>query len=85
MTGTSVPCYACVVAKAKQKNVHKYRDKEKKGDTSRIFLDITTVMPAKDQPKPTKPVWWIMVDECTHLKFLDFYKFKNDMPEPTCE
>jgi hypothetical protein len=39
----------------------------------------------KDQPKPTKPHWRIMVDERTQLKFSDFFKTKSGMVEPTCE
>jgi hypothetical protein len=32
----------------------------------------------------TKPNWQIMVDERTGMKFLDFFKAKNGMIEPTC-
>jgi hypothetical protein len=86
ITGTMKPCEACAAGKAKQKNLPKHdKDDMKNGGKTRIYLDIATVRPEKDQPKPTKSVWRIMVDERTQLKFSDFYKRKSDMVEPTCE
>ncbi len=84
LTGTMTPCDACAAGKAKQKNLPKAVEEELKDDLTRVFLDISSVRPAKDQPKPTKPVWRIMVDEKTQLKFSDFYKTKDEMVEPTC-
>jgi hypothetical protein len=87
------PCAACAAAKAKQKAVPKNPvceklcapvDKPDK-DNGRIYLDISTVKPEKGEEEVSKPHWRIMVDEWTQLKFSDFFKFKNDMPEPTCE
>ena len=64
MTENLPPCESCAIGKAKQKNVPKVRDKDAVLDKrSRIFLDIASIKPVKDQAKPTKPVWHIMVDQ----------------------
>eukprot|EP00957_Ditylum_brightwellii_P038657 2922379-Ditylum_brightwellii.AAC.1 len=80
-------CESCAVGKAKQKNVPKVSEhikSDKPGE--RIFLDISTIKGEKDGPKVNvKNQWRIMVDECTSLKFSDFFKTKNGMVEPTLE
>jgi len=85
VTGTQKPCDACAAGKAKQKNVPKEKAEDTKDSVNRIFLDIATVKKAAGQPRPTKPVWRIMVDGLTQLKFSDFFAKKNEMVEPTCE
>jgi hypothetical protein len=83
VTGIMNPCDACAAGKAKQKNVPKIKEYEENDNLNRVFLDIATIKPGKDQPKPLKPVWRIMVDERTQLKFSDFFQRKNEMVEPT--
>ena len=73
------------LARPNKKNVPKTKDEEMTDSLTRIYLDIATVKPNKDEPKPAKPVWWIMVDEKTQLKFSDFFASKDEMVEPTCE
>jgi len=80
------PCDSCRVGKAKQKDIPKLQLGEpSKNGESRIYLDVATVKHRKGQPKTTKPIWQIMVDKKTQLKFSDFYKTKDGMIEPTCE
>jgi hypothetical protein len=84
--GSLGPCYACAAGKAKQKNVLKRSEHIPSAENNgRIYLDIATVKRIKDGPKVSKPNWRIMVDECTNLKFSDFYETKAGMVEPTCE
>ena len=85
LTGSLTPCKACAAGKAKQKNVPKTKDEEVTDKLMRIHLDIMTVKPNKDKPKPAKPVWRIMVDEKTQLQFSDFFASKDEMVEPTGE
>ena len=85
--GTMKPCDACAAAKAKQKNVPKKSEHVKaERPNERVFLDISTVKKNKEiQFKPVKGQWRMIVDECTQMKFSDFYATKDGMVEPTCE
>ena len=85
--GTLKPCDACTAAKAKQKNVPKASEHVPAGKPNeRVFLDISTIKKCNDiKFKPAKGKWCMIVDECTQLKFSDFYDTKNGMVEPTCE
>jgi hypothetical protein len=85
--GTLGPCDACMIAKAKQKNVPKVSTHKAttKTDERRIFLDISSVKANKQGKKPTKPHWRIMVDKRSTLKLSNFFETKNGMVEPTCE
>ena len=49
-------------------------------------MDIATVKKLVNlDVSVTKPNWCIIVDECTQLKFSNFFDRKNGMVEPTCE
>ena len=85
LTGKTMPCEACAIGKAKQKNIPKTSAHIKANDPGeRMFLDLTSV---KEQggTKMTKPWWRIMVDERTQLKFSAFFGTKTGFVESTCE
>jgi hypothetical protein len=79
-------CEACTSAKAKQKNVVKESDHVLASKPNQcIFLDIATIKkPDEEVSMLSTHVWRIMVDECTQLKFSDFFSSKSAMVEPTC-
>lgn len=78
-------CESCTVAKAKQKNVPKVSEHIPSNiPNERIYLDIATVKQMPNEPRITRPHWRIMVDECTQMKFSNFFETKNGMIEPTC-
>jgi hypothetical protein len=84
--GTLGVCAACMVAKAKQKNIKTSNEDVKELDgKTRIYLDISSIK----KPKDIKAIYIrhcrILVDERTQLKFVDFFEKKNGMIEPTCE
>jgi hypothetical protein len=85
--GCMMPCEACTLAKAKQKNVPKINKTQvhatKFGE--RIYSDLLTVRQANSGQSVTKPNWHKMIDKATRLKFSAFYDSKNGMVEPTCE
>ena len=85
--GSMKPCQSCAAGKAKQKNVPKESDEKLKAveGKNRIYLDIATIKKKEGMPKPTRPHWLIQVDERSQMKFSEFLKRKNDMPEIVCE
>jgi len=84
--GTLNPCEDCSISKAKQKNILKKRkDDFMQSNKSCIFLDIASVKKKEGKKEAPKLHWCIMMNECTRIKFSDFYAKKNDMVEPTCE
>jgi len=89
-SGNMNPCTGCTAAKARQKNVPKHTgemsDNSTSEKTGRYYMDIATVRkPDELNVTVSKPVWHIIVDERTQLKFSFFYTSKNAMIEPTCE
>jgi hypothetical protein len=84
--GTLGVCAACMVAKAKQKaiTISKEEVKEQDGKTQ-VYLDISSIKKPKDIKAIYNQHCWILVDERTQLKFVDFYEKKSSMIEPTCE
>jgi hypothetical protein len=79
-------CTTCTVAKAKQKNITISKEdvKEQDGKTQ-VYFDISSIK----KPKDIKAIYnwhcWILVDERTQWKFVDFYEKKNSMIKPTCK
>ena len=52
----------------------------------RLFHNLAIVKAPKDsEHKVTKPVWQILVDERTGMKFTGFYDKKSSIVEPTCQ
>ena len=79
-------CVAGAKAKAKQINVPKItRHIKGSKEEPHVFLDLCTVKNKSGQVELTKTNWRIMVDECTEMKFSDFFVKKSDMVEPTCQ
>jgi hypothetical protein len=79
-------CINCTVGKAKQKNVKRASDVNKKQlPGGLVYLDISTVQSKKGNPKATKLNWRIVVDEKNKMKITHFFKTKSGMREPTCE
>jgi hypothetical protein len=78
--GVLKPCNACTAGKAKQRSVPKVSTHQvaTKANEARVFLDIMTVKSPKDGPKVTKPIWRVIVDEGTQLKFSDFFQRKTE-------
>jgi hypothetical protein len=79
-------CQACMVAKAKQKNVTKVSDyvkSDKPGEC--MFFNIASfTQPRKGMVIP-KPNWSMMVDENTNYEITYFFKKKDKIVKPTCE
>jgi hypothetical protein len=79
-------CAAYTVAQAKQKNITTSKEDVKELDgKTRVYLDISSIK----KPKDIKAIYnwhcWILVNERTQLKFVDFYEKKSGMIEPTCK
>jgi hypothetical protein len=85
--GTMHPCEDCAIGKARQKNVPKNLDEdpEEKVQAGRFFLDIASIKERDDLPTPTYKHWRVIVDDRTGYKSSDFYHYKNDMVQPTCQ
>jgi hypothetical protein len=47
----------------------------------RVFIDLSCIKKKENMPEPTLPHWLIVVDDCTQLKRVDFFKSKNNMVE----
>jgi hypothetical protein len=79
-------CAACAVAKAQQKNAVKL-SKRPVAETpnERVFIDLACIKKKENMPEPTMPHWLIVVDDCTQLKRVDFYKSKSDLVDNLCE
>ena len=80
------PCKSCAEAKAKQKNVpHKTAGSKAEKPNERLFHDLATVKPPPSLNMSIgKPVWQLLVDEATGMKFSSFHATKADIVEPTC-
>jgi hypothetical protein len=84
--GTLGVCAACTLGKAKQKAINISKEEVKEQDSkTRIDLDISSIKKPQDIKAIYNQHCWILVDEQTQLKFVDFFETKNRMIEPTCE
>ena len=75
-------CESCQVAKAKQKSLPKIDKHESVANVKRVHLDISTIKGKKlgenkYGPRPTKPVWLLIIDARTQRKVSAFFN-KND-------
>jgi len=79
-------CWACTVAKAKQKNVVQFSMHQRSVvPGERVFVDISSIKTPKDVPAIPRANWRIVVDECTNFKVSHFFQRKDQMAEATCE
>ena len=89
LTGNqTINCVSCAAGKAKQKSLNKVKipDPDDEKNWYRAYLDISTVKKTDNIPAPPNPNWRIIVLSTTvQLKFLHFFKSKNNMIEPTCK
>ena len=82
------PSDAVYVGKAKKNVIPKVSEGEKsKVVNGRVNLDLATLKWKVNgvKAKITNPVWRLVVDERSTLKFTSFHATKDDMVEPTCE
>ena len=86
--GKLKPSDAVYVGKAKKSIIPKVSQGEKsKIVNGRVNLDLATLKWKVNglNVKITNPVWRLVVDEKSTLKFSSFHATKDDMVEPTCE
>ena len=78
-------CQSCAEAKAQQKNVPKESSSEKATEPNgRLFHDLATIKPPKKSDiEVSRPVWQILTDEYTGIKFSAFHSKKSDIIEST--
>ena len=68
-------CWACTVAKAKQKNMVQFSMHERSSvPGERVFVDISSIKPPKGVPAIPRANWRIVVDECTSFKNPNFFR-----------
>ena len=83
---TMLPCMACTIGKAKQKNVPKLCVATRESIPGRtVHLDIATVKSKPGEPRMPIPNMCVIVCAASRIIFYNEYKRKNDMPEATCE
>jgi len=79
-------CWACTVAKAKQKNVMHFSLHEKSQvPGERVFLDMLSMQPPVGVAALSKSNWRTLVYECTNFKISQFFHRKDKMAEATCK
>ena len=91
--GPMRPCQACAIAKAHQCDLPGQPnlqaavpvEEEVRDGKNRMFLDIQTGKPREGMKPSTTPVWRIMVDQRTRMKFTSFHAMKDGMVEPTVQ
>ena len=83
-------CESCQVSKAKQKSLPKVDKQEVDQNVKRVHLDVSLLKGKKLDdnkfgPRPTKPVWLLIVDSKTQRKVSAFFYKKDEIMEFTYE
>ena len=85
-TGPMDTCWACNVAKMKQKNVVRFSLHERSQfPGERVFSDMSSMQPPVGVAALPKLNWRILVDESTNVKISQFFHRKDHMAEATCK
>jgi len=75
-------CWACTVAKMKQKNVVQFSMHERiTVPGERVFVDVSSIKPPKAVKAIPRANWQIVVDECTNFKVLHFFSYIQAIEE----
>jgi len=76
--GALETCWACTVAKTKQKNVVKFSlHKKSQVPGERVFPDMSSMRPPTELAAVPSANWRIIVDECTKFKVSHFFHRKD--------
>ena len=78
-------CEPCTIAKAKQKNLPKTKKEPSEDGQIWMYTDIATIKDKNGMPKVWKPHWCIKVLEPFGIKISNFFAWKKDMVEQSCQ
>ena len=84
--GEMETCWACMVAKAKQKNVVQFSlHKKSQVPGARVFLDLSSMEPPAGLAELPRANWIMVVVECSNFNVSHFFHRKYQMAQAMCE